>query len=349
MRCSRSRGRAGGVRPSRRVVDTCFYALLGWSLAFYAACLYLGFHEGRLVHDRGLTPEAAERATPLHAYLLMVTGIGMFVSFWLLLAVIVRSFRRSPAQVRWFVLAGCGALAVGTLQGPVQAFPAVNELLDDGGTAGDVIVNLHAQLNMLGGLMVILIGLALVSLRELGAAWDGRRARRVLVGVPIGMAVYYVSGISFAAVEAHRVAHGASYVEAVRALEPWAALVTVPAAALVLVWLRGVRARRVGDERAPARRGQAGDRARAGPLHRQDSESRAQTEPGRACRVRAADGAARLSRHRLALRGLPAGRVDFAARRSGADVGSDSGGVQSVRAGAAPTGSAGTPSSSGCR
>jgi hypothetical protein len=164
----------------------------------------------------------------------MVTGIGMFVSFWLLLAVIVRSFRRSPTQVRWFVVAGCGALAVGTLQGPVQAFPAVNELLDDGGTAGDVIVNLHAQLNMLGGLMVILIGLALVGLRELGAAWDGRRARRLLVGVPIGMAVYYVSGISFAAVEAHRVAHGASYVEAVRALEPWAALVTVPAAALVL-------------------------------------------------------------------------------------------------------------------
>ena len=55
-----------------------------------------------------------------------------------------------------FILAGCAALAVGTLQGPVQAFPAVNELLDRGGEAGDVIVNLHAQLNMLGGLMVIL-------------------------------------------------------------------------------------------------------------------------------------------------------------------------------------------------
>ena len=72
-----------------------------------------------------------------------------------------------------FVLAGCAALAVGTLQGPVQAVPAVNELLDRGGDAGDVIVNLHAQLNMLGGLMVMLIGLALAVLRKLGGAPGG--------------------------------------------------------------------------------------------------------------------------------------------------------------------------------
>ncbi len=42
----------------------------------------------------------------------------------------------------------------------MQAFPAVNELLDESGDAGDVIVNLHAQLNMLGGLMPILLALA---------------------------------------------------------------------------------------------------------------------------------------------------------------------------------------------
>ena len=75
----------------------------------------------------------------------------MMAAFWLLLAVIAPMWRaRGPA--RPFVLAGCAALAVGTLQGPVQAFPAVNELLDAQRDAGDVIVNLHAQLNMLGGL-----------------------------------------------------------------------------------------------------------------------------------------------------------------------------------------------------
>src|ERR671939_495335 len=168
--------RRGGERPSRRVTNTCFWSLLAGSLAFYGSALYLGFHEGTLVVGRGLTPEQAEEATPLHPFLIMGSGIAMFAAFWFLLAVVARSVWRAPGPTRAFVLAGCGALAVGTLQGPVQAFPAVNGLLDRGGEAGDVIVNLHAQLNMLAGLMVILIGLAL-------AVLGGGRARVVMPSV----------------------------------------------------------------------------------------------------------------------------------------------------------------------
>src|SRR5438105_5845239 len=221
---------AGGERPSRRVVNVCFWSLLAGSLAFYGSTLYLGFHEGSLVVGRGLTPEQAEQATPLHPFLIMGSGIAMFAAFWLLLAVVVRSVWRAPGPARAFVLAGCGALAVGTLQGPVQAFPAVNELLDRGGDAGDVVVNLHAQLNMLGGLMVILIGLTLVALRELGGAWPARRARVVARFVPAGMAVYYAAGVAFSATEAHRISRGGSFAGAVRALAPWQALLLVPAA-----------------------------------------------------------------------------------------------------------------------
>jgi hypothetical protein len=130
--------------------------------------------------------------------------------------------------VRAFVLAGCAALALGTLQGPVQAFPAVNELLDRGGDAGDVVVNLHAQLNMLGGLMVVLIGAAIALLP------GGLRSPRVvLLGVGAGMGVYYVGGIAFAALEAHRVAGGSSFGAAVATLEPWQSVVLVPAASAV--------------------------------------------------------------------------------------------------------------------
>ena len=117
--------------PPRRLVNLTFGCLLVGSLAFYASALYLGLHEGRLVH-RGLAPEQAEAATPLHAFLIMGAGIAMFAAFWLLLAVIVRTARQLPSFVRPFVLAGCTALAVGTLQGPIQAFPSVNELLDRG-------------------------------------------------------------------------------------------------------------------------------------------------------------------------------------------------------------------------
>jgi hypothetical protein len=217
---------AGGVEPSARVVNTVFYALLGASLTFYFSTLYLGFHEGGLVVHRGLTPEQAEEATALHPFLILGSGIAMFCAFWLLLIVVVRSVWRRAGTLRPFVLAGCGALAVGTLQGPVQAVPLVNEALDGGGQAGDVIVNLHAQLNMLGGLML---------LHALGAEWQGRRARVAWIAVPAGMAVYYVAGIALAIVEARGVEGGKSFGAAVAALQPWQALVLIPASLGVLV------------------------------------------------------------------------------------------------------------------
>ena len=218
----------GGKAPTRRVANLCFWSLLSGSLAFYGVALYLGFHEGRLVVRRGLTPEQAEEATRLHPFLIMGAGIAMMAAFWFLLLTLIRSFRRARGPMRAFVLAGCAALAVGTLQGPVQAFPAVNELLDRGGDAGDVIVNLHAQLNMLAGLMVILMGAALVL-----TAGALRSPRSLLVGVGGGMTVYYAGGIAFAAVEAHRVANGGTFGGAVASLEPWQALVLVPAASAV--------------------------------------------------------------------------------------------------------------------
>ncbi|MDX6409862.1 MAG: hypothetical protein QOE13_2933 [Gaiellaceae bacterium] len=218
----------GGQAPTRRVANLCFWSLLGGSLAFYGAALYLGLHEGRLVVGHGLTPEQAEKATTLHPFLIMGAGLAMLVAFWLLLVTLVRSYRPARGPIRAFVLAGCAALAVGTLQGPIQAFPAVNELLDRGGDAGDVIVNLHAQLNMLAGLMVILMGAAFALLP--GAP---RPPRFVLFGVGGGMAVYYAGGIAFAAIEAHRVSNGGAFGAAVASLEPWQALVLGPAALAV--------------------------------------------------------------------------------------------------------------------
>jgi hypothetical protein len=226
----------GGTAPPRHLVNRCFFFLLAGSLAFYDTALYLGLHEGHLVVEGGLTPEQAEHATPLHPFLLMGAGVAMLAGFWMLLWLVTRSVWNSRSPVRPLVLAGCGALAVGTLQGPVQAFPAVNELLDRSGDAGDVIVNLHAQLNMLGGLMPILLALALYLMRRLsGEAWPRRQVRVAAVGIAAGMGVYYLAGIAFGAVAAHDVTGGASFGDAMASLEPWSALVLVPAALAVAV------------------------------------------------------------------------------------------------------------------
>jgi hypothetical protein len=269
----------GGRAPTRRAADRCFYLLLGASLAFYGACLYLGFHEGSLVVGRGLTPEQAERATTLHPYLLMGSGVAMLAAFWLLLATLVRAFRGAPRPLRGFVMAGCAALAVGTLQGPVQGFPAVHDLLDEGGYAGDVIVNLHAQLNMLGGLMVLLVGAALALLVLVGAPRDlvaqshkvgARASTTALAGIAGGVALYYASGIVFSGLEAHAVAGGRTYGAAVSRFEPWAALVLVPAALAILAgfaaYARAVWAL-TASQRRDARRALAGlPRRFSGPV-----------------------------------------------------------------------------------
>ncbi len=219
--------RLGGTAPSPRTANVTWGLLLTASLAFYGSCLYLGFHEGNLVVGHGLTPTQAMERTSVHGPLLVGSGVLMFGAFWLLLAVLVRTYRSAPRPLSLYVAAGCAALAVGTLQGPVQAVPAVRALLDRGDEAGDVIVNLHAQLNMLAGLMILLIGAALALLR--------RPTRRPVALVPAGMAVYYAAGIAFSIVEVRRLERGASFGAAVRSLEPWSALVLVPAALVVLV------------------------------------------------------------------------------------------------------------------
>ena len=228
--------RLGGVAPSRRQANTCFYVLLAGSLAFYGSALFIGLHEGHMVVSQGLTPEQAEEATAVHPFLIMGSGIAMLTGFWLALYTVVRCFLRTQTRVRPFVLAGCAALALGTLQGPVQAFPAVHELLDRSGAAGDIIVNLHAQLNMLGGLMVILIGLALPLLRDLTRSpWPARQARIAAVAVPAGMLVYYAAGIGFSSAEASSIAGGHSFHHALVGTEPAQALVLLPAALAVLI------------------------------------------------------------------------------------------------------------------
>ncbi|MFL5825282.1 MAG: hypothetical protein ACJ76V_02040, partial [Thermoleophilaceae bacterium] len=285
----------GGAPPPRRLVNRCYWLLLGGSLAFYATALYLGFHEGHLVVLHRITPEQAEEATPLHPFLIMGAGLAMLTGFWLLLWIVARSVWRSPSPVRPLVLAGCGALAVGTLQGPVQAFPAVNELLDRSGDAGDVIVNLHAQLNMLGGLMPILLALALVLLRrQAGEVWPRRQMRMAASGIAVGMGVYYAAGIGFAAVAAHRVSGGATFGRAVASLEPWSAIVLVPAALLAGAGF--------------AAYGQAAWRLTAG--YRRDSEARMRAAPA-AYTGRIPRRVRRLSPAALAAYELPMGLLGF--------------------------------------
>ena len=232
----------------------------------------------------------------------------MMAGFWMLL--VARSPGRCGARASRrgrFVLAGCAALAVGTFQGPVQAFPAVNELLDRSGDAGDVIVNLHAQLNMLGGLMPILLGLALVLLAE--AVGRGLRSCRKLAvaAVSSGVGVYYAAGIAFAAIEAPaRDGAGTSFgARGGRRSSRGPALVLVPAALAVGVGF-GAYARTTWapDRRLP----RDGARGGCGPprrLHGRIPRRVRRLSPGALAAYELPMGLLGFPGRRLALRRLP--------------------------------------------
>ena len=186
-------------------------------------------------------------------------------------------------------------------------------------------MNLHAQLNMLGGLMVILIGAAL-SLLPGGF----RSTRSMLVGVGAGMAVYYAGGIAFAAVAAHRVVERRVVRRCGRALEPWQALVLVPAALAVAV---GFGAYGRAAWRATAvYRAEGGGGSGARPRRTPVASRSAFADVGlrRRC-LRSAHGPARVPRARLALRGLSACRIGAPADRSGNRLGSDSACIHALR------------------
>ena len=68
--------------------------------------------------------------------------------------------------------------------------------------------------------------------------------RVALRAIPAGVALYYAGGLTFALIEAHRVSRGSSFAAAVAGLEPWSALVLVPAALIAGVGFAAFAQRR---------------------------------------------------------------------------------------------------------
>ena len=146
-----------------------------------------------------------------------------------------------------------------------------------------------------------------------------------------GSASYYAAGVVVSAIEAHRVDAGTSFASAVAALEPWQSLVLVPAAVAVLVGFAAFsRAawRMTERQRAEGRAALAATPAR---LLGNDPQTRPPPQPGRARGLRAAARPDGVSRRRLALRRLPADRLDPADGRPCDHLGDHPGRVQPVR------------------
>src|SRR5204863_105795 len=146
------------------------------------------------------------------------------------------------------------ALTVGTVQGVIQVQPANADWLYTAGHAGEWIDPIsHAHINLVTGLTMLVAGALFALLPGFGGMAPSARLANITFGllltgplaaraprislrlVSCGVGAYYAAGVAFSLFEAHRIANGRTFVSAVRAVEPWQALVLIPAALAVLV------------------------------------------------------------------------------------------------------------------
>lgn len=186
----------------RRIEEVVFWTMVPGSLAFYATLLYLGFAEGTLAVEQGLAFSGAVRSMGLlHTVPLLASG-GLTL-FGVLMFIGVTAWRvwalRRLTIGAGAILAGVMILALGAMQGGIQTLPLVKAWMVASGPAGHAIANAHAQLNMLGGVLIILLGLMLaVGAPIVGGDVASGRVARTLPMLAGGALVYYAAALATA-------------------------------------------------------------------------------------------------------------------------------------------------------
>ncbi len=191
-------GRMTGRAVSERAANLIFWVLVPASLAFYLAFLLMGIILGGAVNGYGPVVDLnlAAVVNQWRVVILSVTGTALLAGFWLYFIVLWRTvgfrmlrqhFRDATPAAFW--IASSAALVIGTFQGILQILPGTAAIL----TVPDEIPNIHAQLNMIGGVMLALMGIAFLLLPELVGVDIQRRLRRLsLFGIGSGIGSYYV-------------------------------------------------------------------------------------------------------------------------------------------------------------
>lgn len=203
-------GRQAGKRSANRL----FWALVPGSLAFYLAFLVSGLVLGGQANGYGgiQSPALAVFLGSHLRLILAAAGTLMLVGFWVYFVVLWQQFDRrtigaslrQAAPSSFWLLSGA-ALVIGTFQGILQVIPATGHIL----TTPEEVPNIHAQLNMIGGVMLALMGLVYLLLPKIvGHEVDQTLRRRSLLGVAGGIAAYYVMALATGLLRYHWLSQG---------------------------------------------------------------------------------------------------------------------------------------------
>jgi hypothetical protein len=201
--------RLGGRSISKHQANLMFWTLVPGSLIFYLSFLLLGLILGNNVNGYGgiHVPSLAAFASLNRATILAVSGTLMLVGFWVYFVTLWKTLdiKTLFQQIRdgtpaAFWLVSSLALVIGTFQGILQVIPVTAAVL----TAPEEVPNIHAQLNMIGGVLAALIGIVYLLLPELLGHTVSRRMRRTsLLGIASGIGGYYVTTLATGLVRLH--------------------------------------------------------------------------------------------------------------------------------------------------
>ncbi len=228
-------GSQGDTAPDRRRANLVFWTLGPGSLALYLSFLTLGLREGDLIVTRGLSfAEAVARLGVWHGIPLAVSGMVVLAGLWTLFATILRRLVQQIAGLPGAALVCLGVvvLFIGTLQGGVQILPAVKMWMAGAQIGGQEIARTHAQFNMLGGVLPVLLGASMMIGRPfLGAPPPHALGHRMALLIGAGAGLYYVASMG-AAFAMARAEHGTIEPQTAMALRSMAAPVIIGGALL---------------------------------------------------------------------------------------------------------------------
>ncbi len=190
----------GHSSRSRRIIEEAvFWLLVPGSIAFYLLLLYLGFSEGGEIIAQGLDgAEAVGFVGIRHAGLLFASGSLVFAGIGTFVAVVIWrfGFDRSIRSRGAAILVGALILTVGASQGMLQLLPFAKTWMLTHGSLGHALANAHAQLNILGSMLLMLVGLTLFVGRPLiGQEAPSRLIKKVTLLFATGAVIYYLSAL----------------------------------------------------------------------------------------------------------------------------------------------------------
>lgn len=196
-----------------------FWCIFIGVFAFYFTAIGLGWAEGQMILERGMTDVEAEAAMGFwHPLLLSTSAAIMGLGFWSFITNIVLTVKQKAAadapadrKLAFFIGFSAFAILAGTIQGVLQTLPFIKDWLEEANPAGYFVTPLaHAQLNMVAFAIISLCTMMVFLLPRLmnRPIADPRGGRIALGTMAVGIVLTYLAYFTIGLLESIQIHNG---------------------------------------------------------------------------------------------------------------------------------------------